>query len=71
MRIYPRFSPESTASSLLGLALQQAAKAKPQLKSGLDITKLMRDLLFRGDRSERTCLHSGILLPFFVQGGFA
>ena len=71
MRIYPRFSPNSTVSSLSGLALQQAAKAKPQFKSGLDITELMRGLPFRGDCSERTCLHSGILLPLLVQGGFA
>ena len=59
------------ASSLSGLALQQAAKAKPQLKSEPDITELMRGLLFRGVRSERTRLHSGILLFFLVQGGFA
>ena len=52
MRIYPRFFANSTASSLSGLALQQAAKAKPQLESGLDITELMRGLFFRGDRSE-------------------
>ena len=71
MRICPRFSLNSSASSLSGLALQQAAKAKPQLESGLDITELMRGLLFPGDRSERTRFHSGILLPFLVQGGFA
>src|SRR3990170_3322212 len=64
MRIHPRFSSNSTASSLSGLALQQAAEAKPQLESGLDIAELMRGLLFRGDRSERTRFHSGILLPF-------
>src|SRR3989304_9160228 len=64
MRICPRFSPNSTASSLSGLALRQAAKAKPQLESGLDITELMRGLLFQGDGSERTRFHSGILLSF-------
>ena len=69
MRIRPRFSPDSTASSLSGLALRQAAKAKPQLESGLDITGLMRGLLFRGDCSKRTRFDSGVLLPLLLAAG--